>query len=471
MSDGYHPRQASTRGGIDVSNGRSFRRALSATFVGAALVASSSASPAGADQPASPAEADSVTPVLWQGTLSDHSRDAVVNVRVDALSDDVSGDDAFVTLDGATADEEGITTIRAEPGDWYDRLKDEDGRVQVTLFAGADDGDRFGMELLYLRWVEADDTNTGHWVSDEQRISEQANQEQAASERNQAASDTRSSPLDRPPSSEINMVETPEELASSSHSGDLAAHETQSISIGSYTCDGARHLLDSAPNWVTVGKYYSAGGPTEHWTYETNSTTSTAWGFSGEAGVGPFTLGGKAVFEKGSTTSTGGGGQIAADTDKPWGLEQVQVEYRLYRVDGCRQGPPTGTNPGGSETKSLTQLVPHRFTSGVKNGKLPNVGSTPQRVSAYTRTINPQTNQFRANGVTTSTSGSLDVEVGWSGGLASLSGGISVTTSSSQGQSIKRSWHNPSGSAVKYIDSTAGVPTLTGTHQVRGFNG
>lgn len=450
-----------------MSNGRSFRRTLSAAFVGAGLVVGSSAAPVGADQPAEFGEQGQVAPVLWRGTLSVNSIDAIVNARVDALNEQTTGEDAFVNLDGAAADATGVTTIRAEPGEWYDDLKDAQGRVQVSLFASSENGDQFGMELLYVRWVAANDGSVGHWVSDQQLIGADGGQVLAESGVSGRAGSSR---VDEPPTSEIAMSAVPGDLGATRSSGhDATTPENRSIYIGGYTCDGPRHLLASGPNWATIGKYYSSAGPTENWTYQTSSSTTTAWGYSGQAGIGSFTLGGKTTFQNGVTTGSGGGGPIAANGDTPWGSAQVQMDYRLYRVDGCRTGgPPTGTNPGQPQTTKLTQLLPYRWTGGLRAPR--NAGETPQRISNYTHTIRPGFHLDKDSGVTTSTSNSVEVGIGWSGGFASLSGGVSYTTGNVSGHSISRSWHNPSSNANKYIDSTTGKPMWTSAYKVRGFN-
>lgn len=407
-------------------------------------------------------------PVLWSGVLSGDATDAIVNARVDSLNDDVPDQEAFVNLAGSSADESGVATVRAAPGPWYERLRDGQGRVQLTLFASSDGGDQFGMGLLYVRWVTRADGSGGHWVSDEQVVAAAAAEERPES--NLTADNGLPSSAGSHPTSEIRMSSAPRDLAATrSTRGNSGSAADRSIAIGGYTCDGPQHLLGSGVYWATIGKYYSAVGPTENWEYQTSKATSSAWGYSGEAGVGAFTLGGKANFAKADTEGAAGGGPIAANGDNPWGAAQVQMDYRLFRVDGCRSGgPPTGTNPGQPQTTKLTQLIPYRWTGQTRSVR--SGGPAPARISNYTHTINPTQHLTRYSGQTTSTSHSIDVGIGWTNGFASLSGGISYTTGTSNGNSTSRSWQNPSSTSKKYIDSASAKPAFTGVYEVRGFN-
>ena len=115
--------------GTTVSNFRRFRRAL-------ALGAAASVLPTGV------VHAEDVTGGITEEGLT--------GKRID-----------LVKVGRATVGDDGLFTVRAEPGDWYQSIADSDGRIRLMITASAQNGRQFGMGMTIVQLATATDAAKG----------------------------------------------------------------------------------------------------------------------------------------------------------------------------------------------------------------------------------------------------------------------------------------------------------------------
>lgn len=438
-----------------MSNGRHFKRTLSATFLGAAIVASSGAAPlAGAEEADHQGVEGSAAPMLWSGTLTGSTTRAVVTGRIDpiTLSDDVdeSISSDYENLGAATLGAGGAYVLRASPGPWYQRIKNSDGWVNLTLMAG--DGEQFGIGMLHVKWADDGSPGGGHWVAGDDQVDSGGDQDGQGLTSSSGGGQLSSGA----PTSSITMSPIPADASGWQHEGAV-----RSPSSGGYVCYGGRSLINSSNNWITIGKYYSANGPNEGFEYSTSRTSQTGYGFSLAGRYKAFSLSGNISFETQYGDGIYAGADYGADGTNPWGADQVQVMYFLYKLENCFPESQPPSTYGGA---TMYQLVPHRWTGDARVVRWN--AAPPTTYSAYRITINPTAKRGRNNAITTSTSmgGTVDV-LG-----STLSASASVKTIRTASYELSRHWENKSTTTTKYVEGQNGNPQTSGTFVVRGFS-
>jgi len=430
-----------------VSNGRPLRRNLVGGLAGLAALQGISGLPAAPTRAAGAAAEKG--PVIWTGSVPGATADSVVFAtvqRVDRgeLTEGVKEETALVGW--GLVDARGVVSIEAEPGEWFERMADRDGRVEVLLTASAEKGRRFGVGLTTVLWSPSEH----RWNYDPEMLASGALEVQDPK---------------GPPSSPITMIDaTPEMLRSvkaAAEAGRFSAHRsTSSVPVPpGYACYGGASVYTGSQNTaMSLGKYAHSGvGPSERFTYQRTTTTSSEWGFKVGSPNGTFTASGRITLAQQQTSSA-----VASSVRTPDGHDRkysLNVEYQYERrqyTDCYYAGEPPAC--GGRCGWDLNLLRPYKWTGNVS---LDQVGTDVPTGGGTDRTLAPGNGIGRANGESTTVSQSAEVGVN----LSVLSASLSYTTSGGSGTTVTRFWEN-NFSSHKYINGRAGDPQFSGTANV-----
>lgn len=432
-----------------MSNGRVHRRRVAAGLSGLAALQVIGVVPTSqAGAVTSPAEDG---PVIWTGTVPGATNDSAVVAmvqRVDSGEPVEGAKRETVIVGSALVDERGVASIHAEPGEWLERMADEEGRVEVFLTASAELGKRFGAGLTTVLWSAAEH----RWTYDPELLASGALE----------VKDPKG-----PPSSPITMTDaTPEMLrsveASAARSGRFRARgtiRTVPNPPSAYACYGGSSVATGTEwNTMSLGKYAHSGvGPSEKFTYQRTTTSASEWGYKASTAVGPFTASGRIGLASQTSSSAIGSSLRTPDgSDKKYSLNVIFKYERRKYVDCyyADQPPPCG----GACGFDISLLRPYGWSG---DASLDQVGTDVPTGGGWDRDLAPGNGIGRASGETTTVTQSAEVGVGSS----SLSAGVSYTSSSGSGTTITRFWDN-GGSFTKYINGRSGDPQWTGTPNV-----
>jgi hypothetical protein len=295
-----------------MSNGRTLRRRVSAGLAGLVTLQVMSGVPASsAGAVTSPTED---APVIWTGVVPGATPDSAVVAmvqRVDSGEPVEGAKRETVIVGSALVDERGVASIHAEPGEWFDRMADKDGRVEVFLTASAEQGTKFGAGLTTVVWS----TSEHRWTYDPELL---------------ASGALEGKDPEGPPSSPITMTDaTPEMLktveAAAANSGRMSARGATSAvpnPPSAYACYGGASTVTGAGwNTMSLGKYaHSGAGPNERFTYQRTTTSASEWGYKVGTAVGPFTASGRISLASQTSSSA-----IAGSTTEALGVVGIEA--------------------------------------------------------------------------------------------------------------------------------------------------
>lgn len=336
--------------GTTVSNFRRFRRALAlgaaASVLPTGVVHASEAGDAqipipvsGTDVLANDLVGGGTGPIIWQGSVPGATPDSVVVVHAEDVTGGITEEGLtgkridLVKVGRATVGDDGLFTVRAEPGDWYQSIADSDGRIRLMITASAQNGRQFGMGMTIVQLATATDAAKGvaegTWMVDQAMETSLADLEPTESGDLTDAAARRSTSV---PTSPIVMTEAPPELLETAGG---AGGVARAAYPPEYSCYGGSVVDALSTTWVEMGNYYHEEfAPTHTFRYEASNTTTTEWGYKVGGTAGAFTGTGRVSMATQTSTGVSGGHNQVQTGKKMKATAIVDIRYR--RVGGFK---------------------------------------------------------------------------------------------------------------------------------------